>query len=152
MKWPADRISQTSPKSYGMYEKALALEARGIDLIHLEFGRPVHDTPRHIKGATIEALLDGKVHYGDVRGEMPLREALAAKLQSFNGMTFATPDHVLVTNGLTQASYVAFMAAIDPGDEVILLDPYYPQHVNKIELAGGRVVRDQSRGAYGYQH
>ena len=55
-------------------------------------------------------------------------------------MDFATPDHVLVVNGLTQGSYLAFMAAINPGDEVILLDPYYPQHVNKIELAGGKVV------------
>ncbi|MFT4052880.1 MAG: pyridoxal phosphate-dependent aminotransferase [Novosphingobium sp.] len=140
MKWPADRISNTSPKTFGMYEKALALEAQGIDLIHMEFGKPIHDTPQHIKQATIEALLDGKVHYSDVRGEAQFREVLAAKLRDFNGMDFATPDHVLVANGLTQASYLAFMAAIDEGDEVILIDPYYPQHINKIELAGGKVV------------
>jgi aspartate aminotransferase len=140
MKWPADRISQTSPKSFGMYEKALALEATGADLIHLEFGRPIHDTPDHIKDATIAAIRAGKVHYSDVRGELAFREALAEKLRTFNAMPFVTPDHILVANGLTQASYVAFMAALDPGDEVILLDPYYPQHVNKVELAGGRVV------------
>ncbi|MEL7030218.1 MAG: aminotransferase class I/II-fold pyridoxal phosphate-dependent enzyme, partial [Pseudomonadota bacterium] len=50
------------------------------------------------------------------------------------------PENIVVTNGLTHASYAILMAAIDPGDEVILLDPYYPQHVNKIELAGGRIV------------
>ena len=49
-------------------------------------------------------------------------------------------NEVIVTNGLTHASYAVFMAALDPGDEVILLAPYYPQHVNKIELAGGKVV------------
>ena len=140
MKWPADRISNTSPKTFGMYEKALALEAQGIDLIHLEFGKPIHDTPQHIKDATIAALQDGKVHYSDVRGEGEFREALAAKLRSFNKMDFATPDHILVTNGLTHASYLAFMAAIDPGDEVILISPHYPQHINKIELCGGKVT------------
>uniref|UniRef100_UPI0013DC12FA aminotransferase class I/II-fold pyridoxal phosphate-dependent enzyme n=1 Tax=Serratia marcescens TaxID=615 RepID=UPI0013DC12FA len=47
---------------------------------------------------------------------------------------------IQVCNGLTHASFAAFMAAIDPGDEVILLDPYYPQHIGKTELAGGKVV------------
>lgn len=140
MKWPADRISNTSPKTFGMYEKALALEAEGADLIHLEFGKPFHDTPAHIKEATVDALRDGKVHYSDVRGEQAFRQALARKLRDFNEMDFVTPDHILVTNGLTQASYLAFMAAIDPGDEVILVSPHYPQHINKIELCGGKVV------------
>lgn len=139
MKWPADRISKTSPKSYGMYEKALALKATGADLIHLEFGRPIEDTPALIKQATIAALHAGKVHYSDPRGEPEFRTAIVEKLLRFNKIE-ASEDHVLVTNGLTQASYVAFMAALDPGDEVILLEPYYPQHVNKIELAGGKVV------------
>lgn len=135
----ARRVTGTSKKSYGMYEKALRLEASGADLIHLEFGRPIHDTPAHIKEATIAALRAGKVHYSDMQGEGPLRAALAAKLRDFNGIDVG-PDEVLVTNGLTQASFAAFMALIDEGDEVILLDPYYPQHVGKIELAGGRVV------------
>lgn len=139
MKWPADRISKTSPKSYGMYEQAQALQAAGADLIHLEFGRPVEDTPSHIKDATIAALHAGEVHYSDPRGLPEFRAAIVRKLARFNGIP-ASNDHILVTNGLTQASFVAFMAAIDPGDEVILLEPYYPQHVNKIELAGGKVV------------
>jgi aspartate aminotransferase len=135
MKWPADRIAKTSTKTFGMYEHALkASDAR--DLIHLELGRPIHDTPRHIKDATIAALQDGKVHYSDIRGEPAFRAALATKLADFNGIA-AAPDDIIVTNGLTHASYLAFMAAIDPGDEVIFLDPYYPQHLNKTELAGG---------------
>jgi len=136
---PARRITAGSKKSFGMYEKALALEAAGADLIHMEFGRPCHDTPQLIKDAAIRALQDGHVHYSDMRGEAPLREALAAKLNEFNAMT-VTADDVLVTNGLTHASFAAIMAVVDPGDEVILLEPYYPQHVGKIELAGGTVV------------
>ncbi|MGS1015836.1 pyridoxal phosphate-dependent aminotransferase [Allosphingosinicella humi] len=135
----AKRITETSKKSFGMFAKAAAMGAAGADLIHLELGRPVHDTPDHIKEATVRALREGKVHYGDLQGEPLFREALAEKLQSFNDIA-ATPGEVLVTNGLTQASFAAFMAIVDPGDEVILLEPYYPQHVGKIELAGGKVV------------
>jgi aspartate aminotransferase len=134
MKWPAERIARSSPKSFGMYEKALQYPL-GKDLIHLELGRPVHDTPEHIKAAVVAALHEGKVHYSDIRGEPAFRAALAAKLAQFNGIETAADD-IIVTNGLTHASYLAFMAALDPGDEVILLDPCYPQHLNKIELAG----------------
>ncbi|WP_374598107.1 pyridoxal phosphate-dependent aminotransferase [Sphingosinicella sp.] len=135
----ADRITRTPKKSYGMYEQAIVLEARGIDLIHMEFGRPVHDTPNHIKQAAADALFSGHVHYSDMAGERAFREVLAEKLRRFNRM-YVSPDEILVTNGLTQGSFAAFMALINPGDEVILLDPYYPQHLGKIEMAGGRIV------------
>lgn len=126
-------------KSFGMYEKAAALEAQGVDLIHLEFGHPHFDTPVHIKEATKAALDAGIVHYGDFRGTLSFRQALVEKLRGFNSLDYGV-DEVLVTNGLTHASFAALMAAIDPGDEVILLDPYYPQHVVKTELADGKVV------------
>jgi len=139
MKWPAERLAAGSKKSFGMYDEACKLDAAGVDLIHLEFGRPHADTPAHIKEATKDALDAGIVHYGDFRGTPSFREALARKLREFNALDYG-PDEILVTNGLTHASFAAFMAAIDPGDEVILLDPYYPQHVGKTELAGGKVV------------
>lgn len=148
MKWPADRIVQSSEKSFGMYEEALPLMARGIDVIHLEVGRPSFDTPAHIKEACKAALDSGMVHYGDFLGNEPFRRALAEKLAVRNGIK-AAPDEILVTSGLTHGAYVTCMAALDPGDEVMLLSPYYPQHVNKIELAGGVVVTaplDRSRG------
>lgn len=139
MKWPANRISRSSPKSFGMYEKAMSLAAKGKDVIHLEVGRPDFDTPLHIKEATKKALDDGIVHYGEFAGDRKLREAICKKLQAFNGIT-ASPDEVLLTNGLTHGAYAVLMAALDDGDEVILLEPYYPQHINKVELAGGKVV------------
>src|SRR5215469_8365745 len=139
MKWPATRISSSSPKSFGMYEKAARMMAAGIDLIHLEVGMPSFDTPEHVKDATIAALKAGQVHYGDFRGQIGLRRAIVRRLAERNALTVGE-NEVIVTNGLTHASYAVFMAALDPGDEVILLEPYYPQHVNKVELAGGRVV------------
>lgn len=150
MKWPADRITETSPKSFGMYEHAIPMMARGEDLIHLEVGRPSFDTPQHIKEATKRALDDGLVHYSDFAGNLNFREALSRKLQAKNGIE-AGPDEILVTNGLTHAGYVACMAALDPGDEVILLEPYYPQHVNKVELAGGTVVKAPLDRANGFR-
>lgn len=135
----ARRITETSKKSFGMFARAAALGPAGEDLIHLELGRPIHDTPQHIKDATIAALKAGHVHYGDLQGEPAFRAALSDKLKTFNRID-ASPDEVIVVNGLTQASFAAFFALIDPGDEVILLEPYYPQHVGKVELAGGTIV------------
>lgn len=139
MKWPADRIANSSPKSFGMYEQAMALMASGKDVIHLEVGRPDFDTPVHIKEATKNALDAGLVHYGEFAGARNLRDALVDKLARLNGLQ-VDADEILVTNGLTHAAYAVFMAGIDHGDEVILLEPYYPQHINKVELAGGKVV------------
>ena len=139
MQWPANRISESSEKSLGMYTNAMALTLQGIDVIHLEVGRPNFDTPLHIKEATKKALDEGLVHYGDAAGNQNFREAIAAKLWRQNGIR-AEPGEIIVTNGLTHAAYITCMAALNPGDEVIVLEPYYPQHINKIELAGGVVV------------
>lgn len=149
MKWPATRISSSSPKSFGMYQRAAALFPHDPDVIHLEVGRPDCDTPAHIKQAAIEALQAGRVHYGEFPGELDLREAICARLARHNGIE-ASPAQVIVTNGLTHASYATVMAAIDPGDEVILLAPYYPQVINKIELAGGVVVTVPLDAAAGF--
>jgi aspartate aminotransferase len=144
----AARITRSAPKNYGMYAKAARIaDQRG--LIHLELGQPAHDTPEHIKAATIAAINAGQVHYSDLPGIAPLRAALAHKLRTFNGIA-ATADDVVVTNGLTHGSFAAFFAILDPGDEVILLDPHYPQHAGKIELAGGSVVSVPLDAAYGF--
>jgi len=132
----ARRITETSEKSYGMV--GLAMAEKG-PLIHLELGRPMHDTPKHIKQATIDALLAGEVHYSDLQGLPELREALASKLSRQNALN-VDASQIIVTNGLTQASFAAFMALLDHGDEAIILDPYYPQHIGKIEFAGATPV------------
>ena len=148
MKHLATRITGTAEKSFGMYARAAAIRDR--DLIHMELGRPHADTPDHIKEATISAIRAGKVHYSDLPGVPHLREALREKLARQNGMAVST-DQIIVTNGLTHGSYAAIMAFIDPGDEVIVLEPYYPQHIGKIELAGGKVVTARLDAANGFR-
>jgi aspartate aminotransferase len=133
---PARRITETSPKNFGMFAKAVQMKG---DLIHLELGMPAEDTPQHIKDATIAALQAGHVHYSDLQGIPELRNAIADKLRRQNAMDISA-DEVIVTNGLTQASFAAFMAFLDEGDEALLLAPYYPQHIGKAELAGAKVT------------
>jgi aspartate aminotransferase len=125
----ARRITHSSPKNFGMFARALPLDTDpAAPMIHLELGRPVDDTPAHIKQATIDALLAGHVHYSDLQG-----------LRDKSGMTVEA-EQIIITNGLTQASFAAFMALLDEGDEAILLAPYYPQHIGKIEMAGATPV------------
>ncbi|TYC63169.1 pyridoxal phosphate-dependent aminotransferase [Stappia sp. BW2] len=148
MKHLAKRITNTSPKSFGMFQKA-AMSGRD-DLIHLEVGRPFADTPQPIKDATIKALQDGCVHYSDLAGLPHLREALAEKLKRKNKLDVGA-DRIIVTNGLTHGSYAALMAFLDEGDEAILLEPYYPQHIGKIEMAGAVPVIAPLDAANGFR-
>ena len=143
---PARRITETSPKNFGMFAKAVGMEG---DLIHLELGMPVEDTPQHIKDATIKALQSGAVHYSDLQGLPELRTAIAEKLRRQNNLD-VTPDEIIVTNGLTQASFAAFMAYLDAGDECLLLAPYYPQHIGKAELADAKVTIAPLDSAQGF--
>lgn len=140
MRRVAKRISETPAKSFGMYERASREELAGRAPIRMEFGRPFADTPAHIKQATIDALVAGHVHYSDPAGLPELREALAGKLREHNRLPGVAADDILVTNGMSHAAFITFMALLDPEDEVILLAPYYPQHLGKIELTGGRPV------------
>lgn len=139
MPYLARRITETAGKNFGMFGRAAALVASGRPLLRMEVGMPHADTPAHIKQATIDALLAGKVHYSNLSGELHFREAARQKLIRKNRLDVPV-DQIIVTNGLTHASYAAVMALIDDGDEAILLEPYYPQHIGKIELAGGKVV------------
>jgi len=147
MKPLAERMHSQKNKSFGMYEQAARLERDGADIIHLEVGRPSSDTPLHIKEAAKTALDRGIVHYGDLQGTRALREALARRYRERNGLAVQA-EEILITNGVTQSAFAALMTLVDPGDEVIVLEPYYPQHNPKVELLGGKVVSvplDKSR-------
>jgi aspartate aminotransferase len=138
MRWPAERMGSQQAKSFGISEQALQRQAAGADIIHLAIGRPSDDTPNSIKMAAKRALDDGIVHYGDLQGERSLREALAARYRTEQNLPCG-PENILVTTGATQAAFAACMASLNPGDEAIVLQPFYPQHNSKIEFAGAHV-------------
>jgi aspartate/methionine/tyrosine aminotransferase len=95
------------------------------DVIHLELGEPDFPTPPHVVAAVARAIADGRVRYTLSRGTPELRELICAKLAARNGIA-ADPGEVVVTSGGTTGVMTAFMAALDPGDGVLIPDPGWP--------------------------
>lgn len=111
-------------------------KAAGEKIISFNAGEPDFDPPEVILKATEHALLNGKTKYGAVPGEAALRQAIAKKLNTDNGMD-VTAEHILVANGSKQILYMIFQALCNPGDEVIVLKPYWVTFPEGIKLAGG---------------
>jgi len=115
-------------------------QSRGQTISSLMRGEPDFDTPAHIAEAAARAMKAGRTRYPDNRGEMVLREAVAAKLTRDNGVTYDPGTEVLVTTGATLGIHSALMATLNEGDEVLVPDPIYDAYLSPIGLAGGRVV------------
>ena len=118
--------------------KMMALAAKMPDVIRLEVGEPDFDTPAYIRAAVKADLEDGRyTHYTPVAGYLDLRCALAARLQRDNGLTVDPENEIMVSVGGAGALYSAILATIDPGDEVLIPDPGYPQYTQMTLLADG---------------
>ena len=105
-------------------ELLVLLDERG-DAVGLGAGEPDFDTPDNIKTAANAAIASGQTKYTPIPGTLALREAICAKFKRDNGLYY-TPDQVIVSCGGKQVIYNAFMATLDPGDEVIVFEPFYP--------------------------
>lgn len=119
-----------------MSQRARELRAKGQDIASLTIGEPDFDTPQHIQAAAAEAMRKGFTHYSPVAGIPDLRQALARKLREENGIDYAASEIVLA-NGAKQAIANAVLALIEPGDEVMLLSPYWVSYEITVRLAGG---------------
>jgi aspartate aminotransferase len=117
--------------------KGRALEATGREVIHLEIGEPDFDTPRNVSEAAARALLDeGATHYTAPIGIAPLREAIAADVMRWKGIS-ATSDQVVVTPGAKPIMFYAMLALINDGDEVIYPNPGFPIYESMARYVGG---------------
>ena len=114
-----------------------ALQAKGRTLVSLMRGEPDLATPPHIVDAAVEALRKGRTGYPDNRGEVRLREAVAAKLARDNALAYDPGSEILVTTGATFGIQTALLALLDLRDEVMLPDPVYDAYQSPIRLAGG---------------
>jgi aspartate aminotransferase len=124
-----------------MMQKGRELAAAGHDVINLAGGEPDFDTPRHITEAAFQAIRAGDTHYPPSFGTPALLEAIVAKLERENNVRhFATQD-ILVTPGGKWALYVALSATLNPGDEVLILDPSWVTYGPMVELIRGVPVR-----------
>ena len=136
----ATRVRQAAPSpTLAVSEKARQLKAQGRDVIDLGGGDPDFITPEHIRKAAAEAMNGGDTHYVASAGTPALRNALAIKLQQDNGLTY-DPSEIIVTTGGKQALFEASMALVEPGVDVLILEPAWVSYDPMVTLAGGTVV------------
>lgn len=119
-----------------VFEEVNRRTAAGEDIIHLEIGRPDFDTPAHIKETAKKALDEGKVHYTSNYGFPELREAIAQKLGKDNGLSYDPATEIIVTVGTNEAVFMAMMAFLNPGDEVLIPDPCWLHYFYCAQMAG----------------
>jgi len=134
--WKADRVRSASTTIFAEMS-ALALATGSVNLGQ---GFPDTDGPPFMLDAARRAIADGVNQYPPGRGIAPLRAAIAAHSRRHYGLDYDPDTEVLVTTGATEALAASILAFVDPGDEVIALEPFYDSYAASIDLAGGRRV------------
>ena len=130
--------------------RARALEATGVDVVHLEIGEPDFDTPSNIRAAAARALEAGKTHYAPYPGIPELRAAIAADAAARRGIT-VSPEQVFVTVGGKGVMLYAIQAVIEEGDEALVPDPGYPIYESLVRFMGGTPVPVPIRQSNGFR-
>jgi len=133
----AERLNRVSiSASVIMTIKARELAAQGIKVISLASGEPDFPSPPHAIEAAHQAALAGDTKYPPQDGTRRLKEAVQRKFKRDNNLDYAL-DEIMVTNGGKQSIFNAFMATIDPGDEVLIPAPYWVSYAEMAKVAGG---------------
>ena len=123
-----------------MAAKAREMKEKGIEVISLSLGEPDFKTPKHIQEGAMEAIKSENFFaYPPVNGYLDLRKAISEKFKRDNGLAYE-PDQIVVSNGAKQSIANVFMAILNPGDEVIVLTPYWVSYSAMILLAEGTPV------------
>ena len=133
-----------------MSQRTRELRAQGHDVVALTIGEPDFDTPLKIRDAAKDAMDQGFTHYSPVAGIPELREAIAEKLKVENGLNYKASEIVLA-NGTKQAINNAVLSLIGPGDEIIILAPYWVSYEGSVKFAQGTPVVLQSNVEEGYK-
>jgi aspartate aminotransferase len=129
--------------------RAKELIRQGVDVVVMTAGEPDFQPPQHVLEAAHEAIRLGKTKYTPSEGTVELREAIAAKFQRENGLTYGV-DQVMVSTGGKQVLYNGFLSVLDPGDEVVIMAPYWVSYPAQVRLAGGVPVVVRTRPEDGF--
>ncbi len=133
-----------------MAAKAKEMSAQGVSVIDFSAGQPDFNTPDSICEAGIKAIQDGKTKYGPSRGFPELRKAIIQKVKRDNKFE-CNPNQIVVGCGAKHNLYNAFQVLLNPGDEVILIAPYWATYADQIILAGGTPVAVKTTSESGFQ-
>ncbi|MFS8122421.1 pyridoxal phosphate-dependent aminotransferase [Rhizobium sp. BR 250] len=140
MAFLADILSRVKPSAtIAVTQKARELKAQGRDVISLGAGEPDFDTPENIKEAAIDAIKRGETKYTPISGIPELRKAVADKFKRENGLDYK-PEQTIVGTGGKQILFNAFMATLNPGDEVVIPAPYWVSYPEMVAICGGTPV------------
>lgn len=114
--------------------------------LSLGVGEPDFITPEHVRNAAIASIEKGETKYTDNRGTVELREAAAEYLEKFN-LHYDRADEILITMGASEGIDLALRTLVNPGDEVLVVEPCYVSYEPCVDLCGGVVVRLETTAA-----
>jgi aspartate aminotransferase len=145
MEYLSDRVKSLSvSQTLAMAQKSRELKAKGIDIISLSLGEPDFNTPDYVKEAAKKAIDDNYSKYPPVPGYTDLREAISKKFKDENGINYS-PDQIIVSAGAKHSLINVILSIVNPGDEVILLAPYWVSYYDQIIIAEGKPVIVKAR-------
>jgi aspartate aminotransferase len=129
--------------------KAAALKKAGVDVVGFGAGEPDFDTPAFIKEAAKAALDKGQTKYTPTPSIPELKQAIADKFNRENGLPYK-PENITVGAGGKHCLYMAFMAVLNPGDEVLIPAPYWVSYPDQAKLAGGvpKVIKGDEKNGF----
>src|SRR5690606_22986921 len=122
-----------------MSKKSRELAAHGHKVINLSIGEPDFKTPKHICDAAKDAIDKGFHSYTPVAGIPELRKAIAEKFKRDNGIAWG-PENVIVSTGAKHSLANVLQVLVNPGDEVVILAPYWVSYSEMVNLADGKSV------------
>ncbi len=121
------------------------------DVISLGIGEPDFATPAHIAARGMACLQNGHTHYTSNAGLYELREAIAQYVQRLYGLRYDPVDQILVTVGVSEAMFLALKAILNPGEEVLVVEPCFVANAAAVEMAGGVPVMVDTYVEDGFQ-
>lgn len=137
---PAARVARIKPSpSTAAAARARELKAAGRDIVDMTVGEPDFDTPDSVKDAGIAAIRAGDTKYTPVNGTLPLRQAVVARMKARTGIDYDM-NAVSVGGGAKQIIFVALMASVDAGAEVIIPAPYWVSYPDMVLANDGTPV------------
>lgn len=119
-----------------MARRSRELAAEGKDIISLSLGEPDFNTPDFIKDAAKKAIDDNFSKYPPVNGYLDVRQSIAEKFKRDNNLNY-TANQIVISTGAKQSIINAIMSLVNPGDEVVLLAPYWVSYKEMVSIAGG---------------
>jgi aspartate aminotransferase len=145
------RVQRVKPSpTMAVTARAARLKAQGKDVIGLGAGEPDFDTPAHIAQAGLDAIKKGFTRYTSVDGIDELKDAIIAKFQRDNALTYER-SQILVSSGAKQTLFNLCMALLDPGDEAVIPAPYWVSYPDMVMLADGHPVMPFAGMSQGYK-